>query len=121
MLDTTTDDGLNTQTERKGRSGNHTYKQRNIVSAIWPPERIEKLKQLHPIMSHKQIAEALGTTRGSVDSIVTRLKLKRTRTRKPEIDSNQCRAGCCTDSIQAESWPWCPMHMKLARRKHHVS
>ncbi len=120
MSNTTIENGENLPRERKGRSGNLTYKRRNIVSAIWPPERIELVKQLHPTMSHKQIAEALGTTRGSIDSIVTRLKLRKPKPVKRVYEGNRCRAGCCTDSIQAESWPWCPDHMKAARKKHHV-
>jgi hypothetical protein len=120
MLDTTTDDGLNTQTERKGRSGNLTFKQRNIVSAIWPPERIELLKQLHPIMSHKQIAEALGTTRGSVDGIISRLGLRRKRESKPILESNRCRNTMCYDKIEPLAWPYCKSCMTKVRKKHHV-
>jgi len=115
MSNIITIDGEKSQKPPVGRSGNHTYKKRNIVSAIWPPERVALLKELHPVKTHREIAEILGTTRGSVDSMVTRLKLRKPKPVKRVFEGNRCRNGMCDEKIKSHSWPYCEACMKKKR------
>lgn len=86
----------------------------------WTEERKAKLRELHPTHSHAELAVALNTTKGAIDSIVTRLKLKKVKISSKVFQADTCRHGQCRERITDNSWPFCPDHMKAARKKHHV-
>ena len=47
------------------------------VSKVWPPEKVEKLKQLYPNHTNEEIARILGSTPRSVNAIAFKLGLRK--------------------------------------------
>lgn len=47
------------------------------VSKAWPPEKVEKLKELYPYHSNKEIALLLGTTPGNVNNAAFKFGLRK--------------------------------------------
>ena len=74
------------------------------VSKVWPPEKVEKLKQLYPKHTNEEIARILGSTPRSVNAIAFKLGLRKDPQWKYEQSSKGMFKKGHTPANKGKKW-----------------